>query len=210
MQQSNTYILDTNLFFNMEAGLDMGQKAEDVIRAMTKAIQSRKQEGYLFYMPPRIVEEFFSFFDEVEQTFLQQFIAEISTKSPDYQDMQIGAASFYKLVNDIRMRSYRGMDIGEEEMRKAGQMFMGKEHMDKKGFEMAIGPVIKKFRERYRNATRTGFLDSLADLDILILAKELDGIVVSADEGVMKWARIFGVREIAVPAFGQLLRSSSE
>lgn len=84
---------------------------------------------------------------------------------------------------------------------------MGKENMDKKTFEMAMRQPIKKFRERYRNATRTGFLDSLADLDLIMLAKETGGVIVSADEGVIKWARIFGVREMSVPVFGQLMEA---
>lgn len=204
---SNTFILDTNLFFNMQAGLGMGDKAEQVITTMTQVVQEKKKVGMRFYMPPRIVEEFLSFFEDIEQIFLQKFIAEIEVKSPDYQAMQIGAATFYKVINEIRVRSYRGMDIGEDEMRGVGQLFMGKENMDKKSFEMAMQQPIKKFRDRYRNATRTGFLDSLADLDMLILAKEQDAIVVSADEGVLTWAKIFGVRELPVPAFGELLRS---
>jgi RNA ligase partner protein len=207
MNQPQIFILDTNLFFNMEAGLNMGQKAEEVIARMTEAIRTQKKQAVVFMMPPRIVEEFFSFFEDVDQKFLQAFIAEVDVKSPDYQNMQIGAATFYKLINEIRVRSYRGMDIGEEEMRKTGQMFMGKENMDKKTFEMAMRQPIKKFRERYRNATRTGFLDSLADLDLIMLAKETGGVIVSADEGVIKWARIFGVREMSVPVFGQLMEA---
>lgn len=67
--------------------------------------------------------------------------------------------------------------------------------LDKKDFQIKIGAFIKKFRDRYRNATRYGFLDSVADLDVIVLAKELDGTVVSTDEGVIYWARLFGVRE---------------
>jgi predicted DNA-binding protein (UPF0278 family) len=51
-------------------------------------------------------------------------------------------------------------------------------------------------------------LDSLGDLDIIMLAKELDGTVVSTDEGVMTWARKFGVKEISPSSFGQMIRST--
>jgi RNA ligase partner protein len=205
----NRYILDTNLFFNMEAGLGMGEKSEDVIRTMTETILRRKATGDTFLMPPRVVEEFRGFFEDPEQPFLRAFLAEIEVKSPYLDTMTIGANVFYKLVNDIRQRSYRGMDVGEEEIKRGAQLFAGKEVPDRKSFEMGIGPVVKTFRERYRNATRTGFLDSLADLDIITLAREVEGIVVSADEGVLKWGRIFGVREMPASVFGQMMRDSA-
>lgn len=202
---SGAYILDTNLFFNMEAGLGMGRKSEEVIRNMTIAMARKKQEGYVFYMPPRVVEEFMGFFEDQSQEFLKEFLSGVIVKSPALGDIQIGANIFYKLINEIRSRSYRGMDVGEEEIKKGAQLFIGKEHMDRKAFEITVGPIVKNFRERYRTATRVGFLDSLADLDLIMLAKELDGTVVSADEGVLKWGRMFGVKEMPAPVFGRLM-----
>ena len=73
---------------------------------------------------------------------------------------------------------------------------------------MTVGPSIKNFRERYRNATRFGFIDSLADLDIIMLAMELDGTIVSSDEGLILWARSFGVKEILPKTFGSFMMSS--
>lgn len=204
-ETTNSFILDTNLFFNMEANLGMGAKSEDVIRGMTDAMEKKKAEGYSFYMPPRIMDEFLGFFEDDKQKFLQEFMAQVIIKSPHLQDIQLGANIFYKLVNEIRVRSYRGMDVGEEEIKKGAQMFVGKENMDRIAFEKTIGPAIKNFRERYRTATRVGFLDSLADLDIIMLAKETDGAVISTDEGVLKWGRMFGVKEMPSHVFGQLM-----
>ena len=184
----------------------MGNKTEDIVVEMTKLIRKRKEQGDMFYMPPRIMEEFLSFFEDEEQPFIKEFLAELVVKSPELTNIDINAGIFYKIINEIRVRSYRGMDIGEEEMKKAAEMFMGKEVVDRKGFEMAMQPGIKKFRERYRNATRVGFLDSLADLDIIMLAKEVNGIVVTSDEGVQKWGRIFGVLEIPTQIFGERMR----
>jgi len=64
------YILDTNLFFNMEAGLNMGKKTEEVVRKVTeigKKLKKLKQAE--FYMPPRTIDEFLSFFKEKNQQF---------------------------------------------------------------------------------------------------------------------------------------------
>lgn len=200
------YILDTNLFFNMEAGLNLGTKTEEVIHRLTNLIQSLKVKGRAeFYMPPRIMDEMMKFFDNPEQPFLKTFFSGITIKSPDYNEMEIPAQVFMQFVDEGRTRAYRGLNIAEEEIKKAGELFLGKEQLGKKEFEMSIGPVIKTFRDRYRNATRTGFIDSLADLDLIMLALETDGYLVSTDEGVIRWGRISGVKEIPVSVFGQRL-----
>lgn len=197
------YILDTNLFFNMEEGLNMGDKTEDVVINMTKAAKSLKktQQG-AFYMPPRIVEEFLGFFENRQQPFLLDFLANTTVQSPDASKLSVSGNVFYQLIEDIRGRSYRGLRIGEEEIQKAAVLMQGKAGLSKKDFEMTIGDVVKKYRERYRQATRAGFLDSLADLEIIMLAKELDAAVVSTDEGVLYWGRVFGVKEIPASVFG--------
>ena len=78
---------------------------------------------------------------------------------------------------------------------------LGKKVEGKMNFEIAVGNYIKKFRERYRNATRTGFIDSLADFECIALAKTLDGYLVSTDEGLLSWGRKFGIKEIPAVAW---------
>lgn len=193
------YVLDANLFFNMEAGLDMGEKTEEVVKKLTdmaKRLKATKKAE--FYMPPRVVDEFLSFFENKEQPFLKDFLSTITVKSPDVGKMDLPGQVFYELVEDIRQRSYRGLNIGEEEIEKAGKTMLGKDNLSTKDFQIQIGSVIKKFRERYRQATRFGFLDSLADLDLIVLTKEIDGVLVSSDEGVIRWGRLFGVKETPV------------
>lgn len=199
------FVLDTNLFFNMSAGFGMGSKSEEVIRNVTVCLQ-KKKDSVSGCMPPNIVDEFLSFFEDTSQPFIQTFLSTITTQSPDYNNMSVQAAVFRQLIEDIRFRSYRGMTVGEEEIRAAGQLFMGTEMLPRKAFEMTIGPKIKTFRERYRTATRIGFLDSVADLDLIMLAKEQNATLVTSDEGVTKWAREFGVTEMQPATFGEVLR----
>jgi RNA ligase partner protein len=190
------YILDTNLFFNMQAGIDLGKNTKETIESLTgqmKVLKSRKLAE--FYMPPRIVEEFLSFFENKNEEYVQDFLSTVIVKSPTVGTSMLPATVFYSIVDEIRKRSYRGLNIAEEEIEKAGQEMLQQQSLDKKDFQIKIGAFIKKFRDRYRNATRYGFLDSVADLDVIVLAKELDGTVVSTDEGVIYWARLFGVRE---------------
>lgn len=203
------YILDTNLFFNMEEGIGLGEKTEEVVRRLTDAAkQLKKNQQGQFYTVPRIVEEFLSFFEDREQPFLKDFLAAVTIQSPDISQITISAPVFYKLIDDIRGRSYRGLRAGEEEIHDAGLMMQGKAGLSKKDFEITIGSVVKKFRDRYRQATRVGFLDSLADLDLIMLAREVDGMIVTTDEGVLHWGRVFGVKEMPASAFGAKMREA--
>ena len=68
-----------------------------------------------------------------------------------------------------------------------------------------MGEIIKKFRLRYRQATRFGFLDSTADLDLIVLTKEIDGFLVSTDEGVLLWGKTFGVKIMSALGFRRRL-----
>lgn len=200
------FILDTNVFFNMEAGLGLGKKTEEVIVGLTERIVNlKKNKKAEFFMPPRAVDELLSFFEDKEQPFLKDFLSQVTVKSPDSSKTSFSSSVFYKLVEEIRLRSYRGLTIGEEEIVSAARLMSGTGDMPKKDFEIKVGAVVKKFRERYRNATRTGFLDSLTDLDLIVLAIEQDAYLVTTDEGVLAWGRMFGVREMPSGVFRKRL-----
>lgn len=192
----------------MEAGLSLGNKTEDVVVNLTKIISGlKKTKSASFLMPPRAVDEFLSFFEDKNQPFIKDFYSIINVESPDLTKMSFSANVFYKLVDDVRGRNYRGMNIAEEEIEKAAGEFSGKKTESKKDFQITIGTFIKKFRERYRKATRTGFLDSVTDLDLIVLAKQKDGFLVSTDEGVLSWGRTLGVKEIPSSVFVKRLQS---
>jgi RNA ligase partner protein len=197
-----TYIIDTNIFFNMEAGLGLGKTTEEVVKKITEiAKKLKKNNKAQFVTSPRIIDEFLSFFEDKNQDFIKDFLSSIIVKSPEVGGKMVAAQIIYQIIEDIRLRSYRGLSIGEEEIKNTAKNFMDKKIVDKKEFEITVGKNIKGFRDRYRNATRTGFIDSLADLDCIVLAKVLDGYLVSTDEGVIKWGRVFGVKEMPVVAW---------
>ncbi len=198
------YVLDTNLFFNMGVGL--GEKTEEVVVKITKLGKKiKKEKRGEFFMPPGAVSEFLSFFKEKNQSFIEDFLSVLTIKSPDYGKIVFPAYVFSQLIEEVRQRSYRGLNIGEEEIKKAAKLIRGEEILSKKDFEIKIGPVVKKFRERYRQATRFGFLDSVTDLDLIVLAKEIDGFLVSTDEGVLRWGRVFGVKEVPISVWQRRL-----
>jgi len=199
------YVLDTNLFFNMEPGLELGSNTNEVIKNVLSAIKSiKKNKNIEFLMPPSVVKEIKSFFD-IETPLLKSFFAEITIKSPNITSTTFPASLFYNLVEEIRERSSRGLDIAEDELYKAVASLAPIELTDKKDIQIKTGEFTKGLRERYRQATRTKFLDSTADLDLIVLAKEEGAYLVSTDEGVVLWGRKFGVKEMDPAVFGKKL-----
>ena len=191
----------------MEGRMGFGDKTEEVIRGVTQTIkQLTKDQSAQCFISPRIAEEIRGFFEDPHQQFLKDFLGSVTIKSPDLNTIQFPATVFAQYVEENRTRAYRGMTVAEEEIQKAGNMFMGKEILGKKEFQMTVGTIIKGFRERFRNATRVGYIDSLGDLDLIMLAKEQNGSVVTTDEGLLRWARICGVKEIPASVWGEKIR----
>lgn len=200
------FIIDTNFFINLEIKAGFGANAQEIVRSFTStAVALKKHKKAEFLMPPRIVEEFVGFFNN--EPFIKDFLNVITVKTPEHLKLQFSADVFYTLIDEIRERSYRGLRIAEDAVEKAGRVMMGKEDMSHIAFEKTIGETIKILREKYRQATRFNFLDSVADLDLIVLAKEQDGFLVSSDEGALRWGRIFGVKEITPHLFKDKLTS---
>jgi uncharacterized protein len=201
-----SFILDTNLFFNIGAGLGMGKNTIEIVKKLTEIIKKLKTNKKAdFYMPPKIVDEFLSFFDDKNNEVIKIFLSSINIKSPNQGAIDFSSQIFYRLIEDIRDRSYRGLNIAEEEIIKAVEANLNKKFESKKDFQITIGKSIKSFRDRYRNATRTGFLDSVADLDLIVLSKEINGFLVTSDEGVLSWGRGFGIKEMPSSIFRKRL-----
>jgi len=200
------FVIDTNFFLNLEIKSGFGKNPKDVIINFTQLANKIKKQGKAeFFMPPRISEELASFFNQ--ENFIKDFFNVMTIKSPDLSNVQFSAAVFYQLIDEVRERSYRGLKIAEETVIAGAKKMMGKGILNKIEFEKEIGSAIKNLRERYRKATRFNFLDSVADLDLIVLAKELDGFLVSSDEGVIRWGRIFGVKEVPPSLFRERLLS---
>ena len=91
----------------------------------------------------------------------------------------------YELIEEIRQRINKGLRIAEEHTKEAGKLA-----------EEDVGKVVSRLREKYREALRQGIIDSREDVDVLLLAYELDGVIVTADEGLRKWADKVGIKLI--------------
>lgn len=189
------FVVDTNFFINLEIKTGLGNSSSEVVESFVSlAKQIKEKKAGEFFMPPKIVEEFVSFFEGKD--LCQNLISVITIKSPDINKINFNANLFYQLIAEVRERAYRGLRIAEESVKKAGKRMMGINNLTQIDFERAIGEIVKNLRERYRQATRFNFIDSVADLDLIVLTKEIDGFLISSDEGVIRWGRLFGVKEM--------------
>src|SRR3989344_2002730 len=199
------YVIDTNLLFNMEGRMGIGDKTETIIKNLHQAF-GRAKEKILIYMPPSIKEEIESFFENPRQPFLHDFFTAVTIKTPNLSEIMVSSSVMAEFIDECRTRAYRGMNVAEENITKAATDFMGHEELPKKEFQIAVGSIIKSFRERYRNATRTNFIDSQSDFEIIMLAREQEAYLVSTDEGVIRWGRRFGVQEMSSVVFGKKMQ----
>ena len=203
----NRYIVDTNILFNMEAKMGLGESTQEILQNFVKILSAAHEKGEVLIMPPAIVHEIESFFDNQDGSVLKAFLGFVTVRSPSVCDISISGAIFNTLIDDYRSRAYRGMKVSEEEITKTAEMFMGKEVLPQKEFQITIGKIVTSLRDRYRNATRTGTIDSQADFDLIMIAKESQGALVTTDEGVKLWARKIGVTEMSSQVFGKKMRA---
>ena len=108
--------------------------------------------------------------------------------------MSCPAFLLYELIEDMRERINRGLRVAESAVRGVA----------KKGEREAI----QELRKKYREALREGIIDSKEDVDLILLAKELGAILVTADQGVIKWAEKLGIRWLFPEKFREFLLSS--
>lgn len=191
-----SFVIDTNFFFNLEIKSGFGTSPKEVMSEFAKLSGSLKNKGKAqFYVPPRIVEELQTFLSPSDPQ-LQNLLTVLVVRSPDISSVSFGAHVFYRLIDDIRARSYRGMKVAEEVIEEAVRDMQARGELSRIDHQKALGAHLTKLRDRYRQATRVKFLDSVADLDLIVLARELDGTLITSDEGVIVWGREFGVKEI--------------
>lgn len=201
------FIIDTNFFFNLQIKTGFGESPKEVISGFTLLARELKTAKKAeFFMPPRVLDELYTFIPP-DDAVVQELLTVVTIKSPDISKVNFASSVFYKLIEDIRERSYRGMKVAEEIIDQAASAMVGKNELSKVDYQKAVGEHLARLRDRYRQATRVKFLDSVADLDLIVLARELDGTLVSADEGVLLWGREFGVREIDPKLVRQTLQS---
>jgi RNA ligase partner protein len=170
------FVIDTSIFTNPDVYITFGRTPTTSLKKFLKLIS--KLEGPKFYMPPSIYEELLNFVD-VEKI-PKDLQIRIFQKPPKKYEMDVPAFLLYELIEDVRHRIDKGLRVAEQAVRDA--------------INDSEPETITNLRKKYRSALREGIIDSKEDVDLILLAKELDGILVTADTGIMTWADKLGIR----------------
>jgi len=172
----NRFVLDTSVFTNPDVFRQFGDTTQQAVQGFVRLAVRLDAD---FYMPGSVYDELRKIKDLGEAA--PDFESVVRLRSPRKFDLEIPGELLYELIEEVRQRIDRGLRIAEEAAKEAALATND------------TGQLINKLRGRYREALRQGILDSKEDVDVLLLAYELDGVLVSADEGMRKWADKVGI-----------------
>lgn len=184
---SRKYVVDTSLFVNPYSRKHFGATPGKAVKKFISMV--KKTENISFYMPPSVFKELGNF---VEKKYIEELEIQVKKKAPNTFAIYLPAAVFYDFIDDVRIRINKGLRLAEE--------FAKDNRPDNED-------KLKKLRDKYRSAMRTGILDSKEDFELVLLAKELEGTLVTSDEGVLKFANKTGCEWIKADKFYALLKS---
>ncbi len=179
------YVVDTSLFVNPQAREHFGPDPSAAVLGFIKSIEGMDLQ---VFMPPSVFSELKNFagsgsMDELELV--------IKKRAPNTYSIYLPAAVFYDYIEDIRNRLNKGMRLAEEFAKD------NRPDNDEK---------LRRLREKYREAMRSGIIDSKEDFELVLLAKELEATLVTSDEGVIKFANQVGCEYINADRFHLLLK----
>jgi hypothetical protein len=169
-------VLDTSLFVNPDVRKSFGDTPTEALEAfLFLAAQIHILE---FYMPPSIFEELLHFVEKDKIS--EDLLLILHQKPPKKHELKCPAFLLYELIEDIRERVNKGLRIAEKAVRSVETK--------------SPDEIIQDLRRKYREALREGIIDSKEDVDILLLAMELDALLITADQGLIKWAEKLGIK----------------
>jgi len=184
--------LDTSLFVNPDVKNSLGAnptEALNVFLSIAAGIHTHE-----FYMPPSTFHELLNFADK--DRIDGELLLILRQKPPKKYELKCPAVLLYELIEDMRDRVNRGLRVAESAVRAT----------EKK----KVDEIIQDLRKKYREALREGIIDSREDVDLLLLAMELDALLVTADQGLIKWAEKFGIRWLIPEKFRDYLEAAAK
>lgn len=187
------FVLDTSLFTNPHVYAQFGEDEIEAVRAFVELARRTPAE---FYMPLAVYEEFRQMRDL--GNLAGDFETEVWIRSPQRLEIHIPSEVLYEFIHEVRSRIDRGLRIAEEHTKRAGAA-------------QRLDPgMITHLREQYREAMRKGLVDSREDVDAVLLARELDAELASADEGMRKMGNRMGVKLVTPEYLRQILSNLAE
>ena len=179
------FVIDTSLFVNPYSRKKFGKTPSAAVKAFVKQAEGIDID---IYMPPSIFRELRNFVTEKAMDELELLV---KRRAPNKYDLNLPAAVLYNFIDDVRLRVNKGLRLAEQ---------FAKDNQPDNDAKL------RKLRDKYRDAMRTGLLDSKEDFELILLTKELEATIVSSDEGVLKFADQVGCERLRAEKFYALLK----
>ncbi len=168
---------DTSIFTNPDIYIQFGKNPSDSFTNFLLMVAELEGE-ITVYIPTSV-------FEELKRMLINLHLppkarSVLKVKSPKKYELYIPAFLMYEFIEEIRNRINKGLRVAEEAVKAS--IYKQPEE------------VLRFLRKRYREVLREGIVDSKEDLEIILLALELDALVLSADKGVLNMADKLGLR----------------
>ncbi len=175
--EKERFVPDTSIFTNPDVYVQFGQNPSEAF--INFLLMVAELEGEIaVYIPTSVFDELKRMLSNLKIPSKARTILKI--KSPKKYELYIPAFLMYEFIEELRNRINKGLRVAEEAVKASTY---------KKPEE-----ILRFLRRRYREVLREGIVDSKEDLEIILLALELDAIVLSADRGVLNMADKLGLR----------------
>lgn len=185
-------VLDTSLFVNPDVRNSFGKTPTEALDAFL--FLASRLPHMEFYMPPSTLRELMQFVER--DRISAELFLHLYQKPPKKHELKCPAFLLYELIEDMRERINKGLRIAENAVRSAEKL--------------KTDEIIKDLRRKYREALRDGIIDSREDVDILLLSMELDALLITADQGLIKWAEKLGIKWLIPEMFRDYLISAAK
>jgi hypothetical protein len=176
--EQHKLVLDTSLFSNPDTQHYLGTGIHE---AVERFVSIAREHSIELYMPSSIFNELRDFAPEETLTLFKR---EAVIRSPDLYRLQIPAVLVHSFIQELRNRVDKGLRIAERAIR-----------------EENAPDNIHRLRDKYRTALRGGIVDSVEDFEVILMAMELKGSVLSSDQGIINMAESLGIEVLSAPDF---------
>lgn len=187
---SRKFVVDTSAFMTENIRENDDSMEEAIVHLLALFERSDEDDIAEFYMPDSTYEELEEIMEgSVDDEVLRKLNAWVSRRSPSRHEVSVPGDMLYGFIEEMRKRVNKGLRLSEKAVKELDDM---EEEPDDEYYEQ-VDVVISDLRQKYKEALRKGIVDSKEDLDLLLLARELDATVVSEDQGVLNWAEELGI-----------------
>ena len=192
------FVLDTSLFLANQVRED----GDSLEQAVNRLLDQMEASDIDFYMPASTFSELAEIMDNsVEKETVDRLRQVIVRKSPSRYEVDIPGEMLYKFIDDMRERVDKGLRLSEKAVRKDLDEIEEPEHKH----YTKTDKVVSDLRDNYKAKMRKGTIDSKEDIDILLLAREMDAGVVTEDQGVINWCNDLGLKYLKGREFPEYL-----